>query len=76
MPRTGRCKHEMPEGTCVTCRPPARRPPAPREQPRYGRWFTAGYDSECDGCSGLIMEGDQIRSDGEGGWLCPACGED
>lgn len=36
----------------------------------YGPWFTATYDSDCDGvCGGRIFEGDESRSDGDGGWL-------
>lgn len=42
----------------------------------YGPWFVAGYDSECDGCPAGIMEGDQSRSDGAGGWLCAECGDE
>ena len=41
-----------------------------------GPWFQASYDSDCDGCGEPITEGDTIRSDGEGGWLCTECGED
>lgn len=42
----------------------------------FGPWFTAGFDSDCDECGGPIDEGDRIRSDGEGGWLCEECGDD
>jgi len=50
--------------------------PPPRSSVRYGPWFTARFDSECGGpCGGEIEEGDQCRSDGEGGWLCEDCGE-
>ena len=41
-----------------------------------GPWFPARYDSDCDGCGGPIYEGDEIRGDGEGGYLCEACGEE
>jgi hypothetical protein len=42
---------------------------------RLGNWFTAQFDGECEnGCD--IQEGDTIRSDGEGGYLCVTCGED
>ena len=40
----------------------------------YGPWFPAGFGSDCDGCGSEILDGDQIRSDGEGGWLCEDCG--
>jgi hypothetical protein len=42
----------------------------------YGPWITARFDSDCDDCGGTISEGDEIRSDGAGGWLCQPCGED
>lgn len=43
--------------------------------PRFGPWISARFDSECDGCGDQIEEGDQIRSNGEGGWICLECGE-
>ena len=39
------------------------------------RSFPARYDGECDGCGAEFEAGDEIRSDGEGGWLCEDCGE-
>jgi hypothetical protein len=42
----------------------------------YGPWFPARFDGDCDGCGGPFDEGDQIRSDGEGGWLCSDCGDE
>lgn len=41
-----------------------------------GPWFPARFDSECDGCGDPIDEGDQIRADGEGGYVCEGCGEE
>ena len=41
----------------------------------YGPWFTASYDSDCSECGCLVSEDDQIRSDGDGGWLCEDCGD-
>ncbi len=41
----------------------------------YGPWFTARFDSDCDGCGVLMQEGDEIRADGEGGYLCGTCGD-
>lgn len=32
--------------------------------------FPASYESECDTCGDAMYEGDQIRSDGDGGWEC------
>lgn len=40
-----------------------------------GPWFTAACDGECAGCFADIGEGDEIRADGEGGYLCEPCGE-
>lgn len=42
----------------------------------YGPWFAARFDSDCGCCGDPIDEGDQIRSDGEGGWLGECCGYD
>lgn len=38
----------------------------------------AGFWGTCAGlfCGGPIEEGDEIVSDGEGGWLCIGCAED
>ena len=41
-----------------------------------GPWITATADGECTGCGEDILEGDEIRSDGEDGWLCGLCGLD
>jgi hypothetical protein len=39
-----------------------------------GPWVTASYDGHCAGCDDEIKRGSDIRSDGEGGWLCLTCG--
>ena len=39
-------------------------------------WIYARFDGDCDGCDAPMLEGDHIRSDGDGGWLCAPCGED
>lgn len=40
-----------------------------------GPWFRASYPGDCNGeCGGQIYEGDEIRADGKGGWLCSICG--
>jgi hypothetical protein len=41
-----------------------------------GPWFPSRFDSECDECGQPIDEGDRIRADGEGGYVCEPCGED
>lgn len=62
---------------CAHCRghqdPP--REPATAE---LGPWFTARFDGRCSACDNTTYEGDQIRADGFGGYLCLAwgCGED
>jgi len=43
---------------------------------KLGPWFTSRWDSECDNCGDLVMEGDSMRADGEGGWVCEMCGRD
>lgn len=42
----------------------------------YGPWFDAAYSGQCSGCWDAIGEGDRIRADGAGGWLCEECGAD
>lgn len=42
----------------------------------WGRWFTAAYPGDCAECGEEIYEGDQIRANGEGGYLCSGCGRD
>jgi hypothetical protein len=69
------CRHELIIGHCAVCNP--RSPQAEFSQPaEYGPWFAARFDSECDDCGGDITEGDRIRADGEGGYVCESCGED
>ena len=41
---------------------------------KFGPWFQARYDGECDNCGYEFQAGDSIRSDGNGGWLCGECG--
>lgn len=43
---------------------------------QMGPWFEARYDSDCDSCGCRIFEGDRIRADGYGGYVCEECGED
>ena len=68
------CKHLIsPPGDCGTCYPPAGRPPSPQ---LWGPWFTASYNSDCAGCGNGIFPHDEIRADGDGGYLCSDCGDD
>lgn len=55
---------------CAHCRP------APAEpQPDLGPWFAATYSGACAGCGARFAEFDEIRADGEGGWLARCCGD-
>ncbi len=69
-----RCEiSDLPVSQCGHCRPA---PPRPL-RPSLGPWVEARFPSDCDGdCGDEIQEGDMIRSDGEGGWLCQRCGSD
>lgn len=69
------CKHEITRANCTICTPRKTLQPA-RLSAGWGPWFRAGYEGECSECPADIVEGDQIRADGEGGWLCEACGSD
>jgi hypothetical protein len=47
------------------------------EQPTGpGPWFTAQYPGRCTRCRTEFVAGDQIRADGNGGYLDSRCGED
>lgn len=70
------CIHDMHPADCAFCAQPARPAPDFAQPSGPGPWITAGYGSDCAGCGGPIGEGEQIRADGDGGWLCPECGSD
>jgi hypothetical protein len=40
-----------------------------------GIWYGAPVDDRCDSCGGDILEGEQIRVDGAGGFECRDCGQ-
>ena len=40
-----------------------------------GPWFGAAYAGACGSCGDPIEEGDRIRADGHGSYLCEDCGE-
>lgn len=50
-----------------TCDSPTAVTPSPESVPPV---FPASYESECDTCGDHMYEGDEIRSDGDGGWEC------
>lgn len=64
------CKHEMEEATCGVCTPPGR----VSGRRRFGPWFAAQFGGHCAGCQAELEQGEMIRSDGDGGWLCGTCG--
>lgn len=40
-----------------------------------GPWFPAAYPGACNQCGCRFDEDDQIRADGEGGWVAECCGQ-
>lgn len=49
--------------------------PDPVTEDARGPYFTATYDS-MGSCGHEIMSGEEIRADGEGGWLCGLCSDE
>lgn len=49
--------------------------PTPKRRP-MATVFPASYSGDCAGCGSSFDEGEQIRSDGEGGWLAECCDGD
>lgn len=49
--------------------------PQPEDYNRPGPWVEAQYANTLD-CGHDVLEGDEIRADGEGGWECRDCGVD
>ena len=56
---------------CAHCRPA---PPAERDNTGLGPWITSRYPGKCSGCGSRFDLFDQIRADGDGGWLANCCG--
>ena len=69
---TALCIHDLTPATCADCTRRARPASVPAG---YGPWFEARFGGECADGGEPIFAGDQIRSDGEGGWLCAGCGQ-
>jgi hypothetical protein len=61
---------ELVADQCAHCRPV---PDLPRSY-EYGPWFEARFPGRCSQCQERTYEGDTIRADGEGGYLCEECG--
>lgn len=45
------------------------------ERATYGPWGISATQEDCDGCGYVIMEGDKVRPNGNGGHMCAQCGE-
>ncbi|MEU4367530.1 hypothetical protein [Micromonospora chersina] len=60
---------ELLVSACSHCRPAAEEPS------RLGPWISATYRGRCGNCGTTIEELDDIRADGDGGWLCFGCGQ-
>jgi hypothetical protein len=81
----GECVHDLERSSCAMCTPPAgavvcvrgsrgrRRGRATAELYGVGPVVIAAYHGQCAGCGEHISPEDEIRSDGDGGWLCAAC---
>lgn len=69
------CIHDLDPATCAVCNGAGQRAAASR--PEAGPWVKARFDGWCStpDCR-VIVAGDAIRSDGNGGWLCDGCGSD
>jgi len=62
---------ELEVSGCAHCR---KLPDAPPEIRSLGPFFAAAYPGRCSDCDGYFGDGDRIRADGEGGYLCTDCG--
>lgn len=70
------CKHDM-EGGCADCATTSPAvSPRPEYQPDLGPWIEAQWGGDCADCGSYTPAGEQIRADGEGGWLCGTCGHE
>jgi hypothetical protein len=41
----------------------------------FGSWFRAHHSGHCDGCGRASGRDEDIRSDGQRGWLARCCGD-
>lgn len=51
-------------------------PDPPREDRTLGRPFAAAFPGRCVDCDEPFSEGDRIRADGDGGYVCSGCGDE
>jgi hypothetical protein len=74
------CIHDMDPAYCAVCNGAEKRAAATEATDRRrttgkpGPWFPARWDGKCSACGEEFGAGDEIRSDGDSGWLCPDCG--
>jgi hypothetical protein len=71
------CIHELdPQGCSVCTGRDAKPPPGVLDPSKSGPWFSARYPGPCSLCDEPFDEDDEIRADGEGGYLAGACGKE
>ena len=72
------CRHDIDTSisVCLDCLPVSG--PVLREQvpSMFGPWTEAEFCGRCAGCRSEIRPGDDIRADGQDGWLGRCCGEE
>jgi hypothetical protein len=72
------CRHDIDTSVsvCTDCLPPGRVFPREQDPEMFGPWTGARFEGYCAACGTEILPGDDIRSDGQDGWLGRCCGED
>lgn len=72
------CKHLIDTGVsvCIDCLPVGQRVPYETDPSMFGPWTEAQFSGRCSYCGERIEPGDDIRADGQRGWLGRCCGED
>lgn len=64
-------KFDMPAIGCAHCTGRTGEPEwTAEDRAKWGPWFEARHPGRCSACDTRIHEGDRIRADGEGGYLC------
>jgi len=46
---------------------------SPNDKDQPGPWIVAGFDGVCSRGGEHLLEGEDIRADGDGGWECREC---
>lgn len=70
------CMHDLERRICADCLPVGRMVPHEQDPSMFGPWAEARHEGHCAGCGSEILPGDDIRADGQRGWLGRCCGED